>query len=200
MPKGPRGGKRERKASEGDVSHASDQGAELLRENRYAEAVRFLSGAVLKDPADARLQLQWGSPCRRSAGMPKRSARSPAQRALPHEAAYHLHAAASYFALGDLQVALPAAHAACQRGPEAPAPLYLYGQIALGLDRLFDAERAVLRVTERHADWADAWVNLGVAAPRIPVSRVCVKLGADGCFNRSIVRRVVASRCRPLIA
>ena len=89
-----------------------------------------------------------------------------AQKQTPREPLPFLLDAISRLAMGDARAALKAASEACWRAPDMAQPHYAYGQAfdALGLpDR---AAQAFARAVQLDANWADAWVNLGVACYR----------------------------------
>jgi tetratricopeptide (TPR) repeat protein len=149
------------------ASAASAQGAALLREDRFAEAIGFLSAAVLRDPADARIQLQLGIALQ-AIGRHAEALRAlaGAQRGLAGEAAPYLHAAVSHLALGDHQAALIAGSDACHRDPKLATAHYVYGQAWLALGRPAEAEQAFAGALLLEPGWADAFVNLGLARYR----------------------------------
>jgi tetratricopeptide (TPR) repeat protein len=146
---------------------ASERGAALLREDRFAEAIQFLSAAVLRDPGDAHIQLQLGVALQ-GIGRHVEALRAlaGAQRGLAGDAAPYLHAAVSHLALGDLQAALHAGSDACHRDPKLATAHYVYGQAWLALGRPAEAEQAFAGALLLEPNWADAFVNLGIARYR----------------------------------
>lgn len=69
-------------------------------------------------------------------------------------------------ARGDTQAALRAASDACHAAPERPEPHYVYGQAWLALNEPARAAQAFGAAIQRRSDWADAWVNYGLARYR----------------------------------
>ena len=144
------------------VTAASERGS-----GRYADAIDVISAAILRDPSDARLQLQLGIALQ-ALGRHAEALRAiaGARRGLADEAAPHLYAAVSYLAVGDNQAALHAASDACHRDPQSAPALYAYGQAWLALGEPAKAEPIFAAALQIAPDWADAFVNLGVARYR----------------------------------
>lgn len=77
-----------------------------------------------------------------------------------------LRQAVELLANGQSRAALHAASEACHAAPDRPEPHYVYGQAWLALDQPAQAERAFAASIQLKPDWADAWVNYGIARYR----------------------------------
>ncbi len=67
---------------------------------------------------------------------------------------------------GEAEGALRAASDACHAEPHRSEPHYAYGQAWLALDEPGRAEQAFMAALRINSDWADAWVNYGIARYR----------------------------------
>jgi Flp pilus assembly protein TadD len=85
---------------------------------------------------------------------------------LNEAAAQHLRRCALLMAAGKLQDALHAASDACHAAPDHPHPHYAYGETRTALGQPSLAAQAFAAAVSLAPDWADAWVNLGIARYR----------------------------------
>jgi len=77
-----------------------------------------------------------------------------------------LQSFAAQLQAGDTEGALRAASEACHAAPAAPLPHYAYGQAWLAANQPARAEQAFAAALRLSPDWADAWVNFGIARYR----------------------------------
>jgi Flp pilus assembly protein TadD len=85
---------------------------------------------------------------------------------LNQAAAQHLRRCALLMTAGNLQDALHAASDACHAAPDHPHPHYAYGETRAALGQPALAAQAFAAAVSLAPDWADAWVNLGIARYR----------------------------------
>lgn len=78
-----------------------------------------------------------------------------------------LREAVTALASGRTEVALHAASEACHEAPNQPEPHYAYGQALLALNYPLEAKQAFGAAVRLRPDWADAWLNVGVASYRL---------------------------------
>ena len=74
-----------------------------------------------------------------------------------------LESAVALLARGECDAALRAASEACHDNPQQPQAHYVYGQAWLAMHMPARAEQAFAAAIQLAPDWADAWVNYGVA-------------------------------------
>jgi Tfp pilus assembly protein PilF len=77
-----------------------------------------------------------------------------------------LETAIAALAGGDPQSALVPASEACHAEPSRPESHYVYGQTWLALGEAGRAEQAFVAAIQLRPDWADAWINYGLARYR----------------------------------
>jgi tetratricopeptide (TPR) repeat protein len=77
-----------------------------------------------------------------------------------------LEDAVTALARGDLPAALTAASEACHDDPNRPETHYVYGQAWLAMAEPARAEQAFAAAIRLKPDWADAWINYGIARYR----------------------------------
>ncbi len=82
------------------------------------------------------------------------------------QAAAFLKAAVEQLARGEVQAALVAASEACHRAPNDPRAHYVYGQAWLGHNQPARAEQAFAAAIKLAPQFADAWINYGIARYR----------------------------------
>ena len=88
------------------------------------------------------------------------------QKQLPNDPAPWLNRAVSLLALGDVAAAVREASEACYRAPDRFETHYTYGQAWLAANEPRRAEEALAAVLRLNRNFADGWVNLGVARYR----------------------------------
>ena len=77
-----------------------------------------------------------------------------------------LKTAVEHLARGDARAALYPASDACHSAPDEPRAHYVYGQAWLALNEPAHAQQAFGTVLQLQPDWADAWINYGIARYR----------------------------------
>ncbi len=106
-------------------------------------------------------------------------------QAMPPDAASALRRFMESLARGDHDGALHAASDACHAAPHHPHPHYAYGQAWMARQEPARAEPAFVACVRLAPDWAEAWINLGLARYR------------QGIIEDSKAAMRQALRCQP---
>jgi len=161
------------------------QSIDLIQNNKFAEAIELLQGAVKKNPEDADAWQYLGvALSRQSKTDEARRAYEQAARLRPDSAAPHTGLAHCFLLSGKIQEAEKAAQKALKLNPKSDEARYLLATVRLNEGKPFDAVGEVEKAIELNPSFAAAFA-LKTRALIEAFSRVIdPKLNIDEAFAR----------------